>query len=73
MITAHQNQIIIEDLYVSFQRDDDHRTSESDNYRGSLCRSREMMITAHQNQIIIDDLYVSFQRDDDHRTSESDR
>ena len=30
MITAHQNQIIIDDLYVSFQRDDDHRTSESD-------------------------------------------
>ena len=34
MITAHQNQI--DDLYVSFQRDDDHRTSESDNYRGSI-------------------------------------
>ena len=32
MITAHQNQIIIDDLHVSFQRDDDHRTSESDNY-----------------------------------------
>ena len=36
MITAHQNQIIIDDLYVSFQRDDDHRTSESGNYRGSI-------------------------------------
>ena len=33
MITAHQNQIIIDDINVSFQRDDDHRTTESDNYR----------------------------------------